>query len=95
MVASDFRRLERRRLAAARQWGVRARRRNCRFNQKVFQLNQRAATRAAGRRPHRVRENHALYLGPVEQRAIALRQFEALLTPPGRDCAHREPGAGR
>src|SRR5262249_12839994 len=26
-----------------------------------------------------IRENHSLYLGPVEQRAIALRQFDALL----------------
>ena len=26
-----------------------------------------------------VRENHSLYLGPIEQRAIALRQFEGLL----------------
>jgi len=50
------------------------------FNRSVQQLNQRAARRGSQGEGHTsVRENHSLYLGPGEQRAIALRQFDALL----------------
>jgi hypothetical protein len=50
------------------------------FNTSVQQLNKRAARQGSqGEGQMAVRENHSLYLGPVEQRAIALRQFEALL----------------
>ena len=49
------------------------------FNQKGFQLNQRVARRGRQGEGHiSVREGHTFYLGPVEQRAIALRQFDAL-----------------
>ena len=44
------------------------------------QLNKRAAGQGSQGEGHSsVRENHSLYLGPSEQRAIALRQFDALL----------------
>ena len=44
------------------------------------QLNKRAARQGSQGEGHTsVRENHSLYLGPGEQRAIALRQFDALL----------------
>jgi hypothetical protein len=50
------------------------------FNQSVQQLNKRAARQGSQGEGHTsVRENHSLYLGPAEQRAIALRQFDALL----------------
>ena len=50
------------------------------FNHSVQQLNQRAAHQGSQGEGHTsVRENHSLYLGPSEQRAIALRQFDALL----------------
>jgi PD-(D/E)XK nuclease superfamily len=50
------------------------------FNRSVQQLNVRAARQGSQGEGHTsVRENHSLYLGPGEQRAIALRQFEALL----------------
>jgi hypothetical protein len=50
------------------------------FNRSVQQLNQRAARQGSQGEGHTsVRENHSLYLGPGEQRAIALRQFDALL----------------
>jgi len=50
------------------------------FNRSVQQLNKRAARQGSQGEGHTsVRENHSLYLGPGEQRAIALRQFEALL----------------
>ncbi len=50
------------------------------FNHSVQQLNQRAARQGSQGEGHTsVRENHSLYLGPSEQRAIALRQFDALL----------------
>ena len=50
------------------------------FNRSVQQLNQRAALQGSQGEGHTsVRENHSLYLGPGEQRAIALRQFDALL----------------
>jgi PD-(D/E)XK nuclease superfamily protein len=50
------------------------------FNRSVQQLNKRAARQGSQGEGHiSVRENHSLYLGPGEQRAIALRQFNALL----------------
>jgi hypothetical protein len=50
------------------------------FNQSVQRLNKRAARQGSQGEGHTsVRENHSLYLGPGEQRAIALRQFDALL----------------
>lgn len=50
------------------------------FNRSVQQLNRRAARQGSQGEGHKsVRENHSLYLGPGEQRAIALRQFDALL----------------
>lgn len=49
------------------------------FNRQVRQLNRRAARQGRQGEGHEsVREGHAHYLGPVEQRAIALRQFDAL-----------------
>src|SRR5216117_1090997 len=49
-------------------------------NRSVQQLNKRAARQGSQGEGHTsVRENHSLYLGPGEQRAIALRQFDALL----------------
>ena len=49
------------------------------FNRKIFQLNQRASTPGRQGEGHEsVREGHTFYLGPVEQRPIALRQFGAL-----------------
>lgn len=50
------------------------------FNRSVQQLNKRAARQGSQGEGHTsVRENHSLYLGPGEQRALALRQFDALL----------------
>src|SRR5947199_6466646 len=50
------------------------------FNRSVQQLNKRAARQGSQGEGHTsVRENHSLYLGPLQQRAIALRQFDALL----------------
>ena len=50
------------------------------FNRSVQQLNKRAARQGSQGEGHTsVRENHSLYLGPGEQRASALRQFDALL----------------
>jgi hypothetical protein len=50
------------------------------FNHSIQQLNRRAARQGSQGEGHTsVRENHSLYLGPSEQRAIALRQFDALL----------------
>jgi hypothetical protein len=50
------------------------------FNRSVQQLNKRAARQGSQGEGHTsVHENHSLYLGPGEQRAIALRQFDALL----------------
>jgi hypothetical protein len=50
------------------------------FNRSVQQLNKRAARQGSQGEGHiSVRENHSLYLGPSEQRPIALRQFDALL----------------
>jgi hypothetical protein len=50
------------------------------FNRNVQQLNKRAARQGSQGEGHTsVRENHSLYIGPGEQRLIALRQFDALL----------------
>jgi hypothetical protein len=50
------------------------------FNRSVQQLNKRAARQGSQGEGHTsVRQNHSLYVGPGEQRAIALRQFDALL----------------
>jgi hypothetical protein len=49
------------------------------FNRTVRQLNRRAARQGRQGEGHEsVREGHTLYLGPVEQRRLALRQFEAV-----------------
>ncbi len=54
------------------------------FNRSVQQLNKLAAGQGSQGEGHTsVRENHSLYLGPGEKRAIALRQFEALLESAG------------
>jgi hypothetical protein len=56
------------------------------FNRGLQRLNCRAAGQGRQGEGHTaVRENHALYLGPREQRRIALRQFHALVesTPGG------------
>jgi superfamily I DNA/RNA helicase len=50
------------------------------FNRSVQKLNKRAARQGSQGEGHTsVRENHSLYLGPSERRAIELRQFNALL----------------
>lgn len=50
------------------------------FNRSVERLNKRAARRGSQGEGHlSMLENHSLYLGPIEQRAIALRQFDALV----------------
>lgn len=50
------------------------------FNRDIRLLNRRAAGQGNQGEGHTaVRENHALYLGPREQRQIALRQFHALV----------------
>ena len=50
------------------------------FNRGLQRLNRRAAGQGRQGEGHTaVRENHALYLGPREQRQIALRQFHTLV----------------
>jgi len=50
------------------------------FNQSVQKLNRRAARQGSQGEGHTtVSKNHSLYLGPTEQRVIALRQFDALI----------------
>ncbi len=50
------------------------------FNRGIQQLNRRAAKQGSQGEGHTsVRENHSLYLGPSEQRQIALRQFHTLV----------------
>jgi hypothetical protein len=50
------------------------------FNRGIQQLNRRAAKQGSQGEGHTsVRQGHSLYLGPSEQRQIALRQFHALL----------------
>ena len=49
------------------------------FNRKVRQLNRRAARPGRYGEGHEsIAEGHTLYLGPAEQRRIALRQFDSL-----------------
>lgn len=49
------------------------------FNRRVRQLNRRAARQGKQGEGHEtIREGHTLYLSPLEQRRIALRQFNAL-----------------
>ncbi len=50
------------------------------FNRSAQRLNKRAASQGSQGEGHiSVRENFSFYLGPAEQRAIALRQFDALI----------------
>ena len=50
------------------------------FNRGLQQFNRRAAKRGSQGEGHTsIREGHSLYLGPSEQRQIALRQFQTLL----------------
>jgi hypothetical protein len=50
------------------------------FNRSIQKLNRRAARQGRQGEGHTaVQENHTLYLGPAEQRQVALRQFEELL----------------
>jgi hypothetical protein len=50
------------------------------FNRSAQQLNKRAARQGSQGEGHvSVRESFSFYLGPAEQRAIALRQFDALI----------------
>jgi hypothetical protein len=50
------------------------------FNRGIQQLNRRAAREGSQGEGHiSIRKNQSLYLGPSEQRQIALRQFRALL----------------
>lgn len=50
------------------------------FNQRIRQLNKKAARQGRQGEGHMtIEEGHSLYLGPVEQRAIAIRQFDALI----------------
>ena len=68
------------------------------FNRSVQQLNKRAARQGSQGEGHTsVRENHSLYLGPGEQRAIALRQFDALLESAirRRDACGQSGAGGR
>ena len=58
------------------------------FNRGIQQLNRRAAKQGRQGEGHTtVRENHAVYLGPREQRQIALRQFHALVESASRGIA--------
>jgi hypothetical protein len=50
------------------------------FNRSVQKLNRRASRQGRQGEGHTaIRENHTLYLGPAQQRQIALRQFETLV----------------
>jgi hypothetical protein len=50
------------------------------FNRSIQKLNRRASRQGCQGEGHTaIRENHTLYLGPAQQRQIALRQFETLL----------------
>jgi hypothetical protein len=50
------------------------------FNRSIQKLNRRASRQGRQGEGHTaIRENHTLYLGPAQQRQIALRQFETLL----------------
>jgi hypothetical protein len=55
------------------------------FNRSIQRLNKRAAGQGSQGEGHStVRENHSIYLGPIERRAIAVRQFDALLESTGQ-----------
>ncbi len=50
------------------------------FNRSIQKLNRRASRQGIQGEGHTaIRENHTLYLGPAQQRQIALRQFETLV----------------
>jgi hypothetical protein len=50
------------------------------FNRSIQKLNRRASRQGRQGEGHTaIRENHTLYLGPAQQRQIALRQFETLV----------------
>jgi hypothetical protein len=50
------------------------------FNRSIQKLNRRASRQGRQGEGHiAIRENHTLYLGPAQQRQIALRQFETLV----------------
>jgi hypothetical protein len=50
------------------------------FNRSIQKLNRRASRQGRQGEGHTaIHENHTLYLGPAQQRQIALRQFETLL----------------
>ena len=50
------------------------------FNRSIQKLNRRASRQGYQGEGHTaIRENHTLYLGPAQQRQIALRQFETLV----------------
>jgi len=50
------------------------------FNSSIQKLNRRASRQGRQGEGHTaIRENHTLYLGPAQQRQIALRQFETLV----------------
>src|SRR5207244_3080679 len=54
------------------------------FNSSIQKLNKRAARQGSQGEGHTsVRGHHSLYLGPVEQRAIAVRQLESLIESTG------------
>jgi PD-(D/E)XK nuclease superfamily len=54
------------------------------FNSSIQKLNKRAARQGSQGEGHTsVRGHHSLYLGPVEQRAIVVRQLEALIESTG------------
>jgi PD-(D/E)XK nuclease superfamily protein len=50
------------------------------FNSSIQKLNKRAARQGSQGEGHKsVRDHHSLYLGPLEQRMIAVRQLESLI----------------
>lgn len=58
------------------------------FNANIRNLNRRAAERGRQGEGHiAIREDHSFYLGPSEQRQIALRQFETLLNSATQEVA--------
>ena len=58
------------------------------FNQSIQKLNRRVARQGRQGEGHTaIQENHTLYLGPAEQRQIALRQFETLLESTTQEVA--------
>jgi PD-(D/E)XK nuclease superfamily len=58
------------------------------FNSSIQKLNRRASRQGRQGEGHTaIRENHTLYLGPAQQRQIALRQFETLVESATRQIA--------